>query len=170
MTIFDIAVLIIVAVSVLLSIVRGIVREALSLAGWVISYMTAKIFDKDFATVLPSSITDESLRIIISFIAVFLATLILMSMVTMLISALIRTVGLGSADRFFGAIFGFARGLLLVLLLVLSAGLTALPQEPFWQKSLLSKPLETGVIIILPWLPHGIVERINYSNEYIDNK
>ena len=164
MTIFDIAVLIIVAVSVLLSIVRGIVREALSLAGWVISYMTAKIFDKDFATVLPSSITDESLRIIISFIAVFLATLILMSMVTMLVSALIRTVGLGTADRFFGALFGLARGLLVVLLLVLSAGLTALPQEQFWQKALFSKPLETGVIMILPWLPHGIVDRINYDS------
>ena len=164
MTIFDIAVLIIVTVSILLSIVRGIVREALSLAGWVVSYMAAKMFNEDFVAVLPPGITDESLRMIISFIAIFLATLILMSMVTMLVSALIRTVGLGTADRFFGALFGLARGLLVVLLLVLSAGLTALPQEQFWQKALFSKPLETGVIMILPWLPHGIVDRINYDS------
>jgi membrane protein required for colicin V production len=49
-------------------------------------------------------------------------------------------------------------------LLVLSAGLTTLPQEPFWQKALLSKPLETGVIMIMPWLPRGLSRRINYGN------
>jgi len=48
MTIFDSVVLIIVVVSVLLSIVRGIVRESLSLAGWVVAYMAAKIFSKDY--------------------------------------------------------------------------------------------------------------------------
>ncbi|TFH11944.1 MAG: CvpA family protein, partial [Nitrosomonadales bacterium] len=87
-----------------------------------------------------------------------------MSMVTMLASALIRTVGLGSVDKFFGALFGFARGLLVVLLLVLSAGLTTLPQEPFWRKALLSKPLETGVIMIIPWLPWDLSRRVNYGN------
>jgi len=164
MTIFDFVVLIIIVVSVLLSIVRGIVRESLSLAGWVVAYMVAKIFAKDFVTVLPLSITDESLRMVVSFSAVFLVVLIVMSMVTMLASVLIRTVGLGSADRLLGALFGFARGLLVVLLLVLSAGLTALPQELFWRKALLSKPLETGVIMIMPWLPRGLSRRVNYGN------
>jgi len=164
MTIFDLVVLIIFIVSVLLSIVRGIVRESLSLAGWVIAYMAAKIFAKDFVIALPLSITDDSLRMVISYVAVFLAVLIVMSMVTMLASALIRTVGLGLVDRSLGALFGFARGLLVVLLLVLSAGLTTLPQEPFWKKALLSKPLETGVIMIVPWLPRGLTRRINYGN------
>lgn len=164
MTIFDFVVLIIVVVSVLLSIFRGIVRESLSLAGWVVAYMVAKIFAKDFVTVLPPDITDESLRMVISYSAVFLAVLIVMSMTTMLTSTLIRTVGLGSVDRLLGALFGFARGLLVVLLLVLSAGLTTLPQEPFWRKALLSKPLETGVIMIIPWLPRGLSRRVNYEN------
>lgn len=164
MTIFDFVVLIIFTISVLLSIVRGIVRESLSLVGWIVAYMAAKIFAKDFVTVLPLSITDESLRMVISFSAIFLSVLIVMSMVTLLASALIRTVGLGSVDRFLGALFGFARGLLVVLLLVLSAGLTTLPQEPFWQKALLSKSLETGVIMIMPWLPQGLSRRVNYGN------
>ena len=164
MTIFDFVVLIIFVVSVLLSIVRGIVRESLSLAGWVVAYMAAKIFAKNFVTVLPLSITDESLRMVISFAAVFLSVLIMMSMVTMLASTLIRTVGLGSVDRLLGALFGFVRGLLVVLLLVLLAGLTTLPQEPFWRKALLSKPLETGVIMIMPWLPRGLSGRVNYGN------
>lgn len=164
MTIFDLVVLIIFILSVLLSIVRGIVRESLSLAGWVVAYMAAKIFAKDFVIILPLSITDDSLRMVISYVAVFLVVLIVMSMVTMLASALIRTVGLGLADRSLGALFGFARGLLVVLLLVLSAGLTTLPQEPVWKQALLSKPLETGVIMIMPWLPRGLTRRINYGN------
>jgi membrane protein required for colicin V production len=126
--------------------------------------MVAKAFAKDFVTVLPLSITDDSLRMLVSFFAIFLSVLIVMSMVTMLASALIRTVGLGSVDKFFGALFGFARGLLVVLLLVLSAGLTTLPQEPFWRKALLSKPLETGVIMIIPWLPWDLSRRVNYGN------
>ncbi len=163
MTIFDFVVLTIFVVSILLSVVRGIVRESLSLAGWVIAFMVAKEFDKDFVSVLPLSITGDSLRMLVSFSALFLSVLLVMSMITMLASALIKTVGLGSVDRFFGAFFGLARGLLVVLLLVLSAGLTALPQEPFWQKALLSKPLEAGVIMIMPWLPQDLSRRINYG-------
>ncbi|TDI74321.1 MAG: CvpA family protein [Betaproteobacteria bacterium] len=164
MTIFDFVVLIIFVVSISISVVRGIVRESLSLAGWVIAYMVAKAFAKDFVSMLPLSITGDSLRVLISFSALFLSVLLVMSLVTILASALVKTVGLGSVDRLFGAFFGLARGLLAVLLLVLLAGLTTLPQEPFWQKALLSKPLEAGVIMTMPWLPQDLSKRINYGN------
>jgi len=163
MTIFDFVVLSIFVVSILLSVVRGIVRESLTLAGWVIAYMVAKAFAKDFVSMLPHSIIGDSLRMLVSFSALFLSVLLVMGMITMLASALIRTVGLGAVDRFFGALFGLVRGLLVVLLLVLSAGLTTIPQEPFWQKALLSRPLEAGVIMILPWLPQELSKRINYE-------
>jgi membrane protein required for colicin V production len=164
MTIFDFVVLIIFVVSISISVVRGIVRESLSLAGWVIAYMVAKAFAKDVVSMLPLSITGDSLRVLISFSALFLSVLLVMSLITILSSALVKTVGLGSVDRLFGAFFGLARGLLAVLLLVLLAGLTTLPQEPFWQKALLSKPLEAGVIMTMPWLPQDLSKRINYGN------
>ena len=164
MTIFDFVVLIIFVVSISISVVRGIVRESLSLAGWVIAYMVAKAFAKDFVSMLPLSITGDSLRVLVSFSALFLSVLLVMSLITILASLLVKTVGLGSVDRLFGAFFGLARGLLAVLLLVLLAGLTTLPQEPFWQKALLSKPLEAGVIMTMPWLPQDLSKRINYGN------
>ena len=164
MTIFDFVVLIIFVVSISISVVRGVVRESLSLAGWVIAYMVAKEFAKDFVSMLPLSITGDSLRVLMSFSALFLSVLLVMSLITILASALVKTVGLGSVDRLFGAFFGLARGLLAVLLLVLLAGLTTLPQEPFWQKALLSKPLEAGVIMTMPWLPQDLSKRINYGN------
>ena len=111
---------------------------------------------------LPSSIADGSLRTLLAFVALFLSALLAMALITMLISALVKTVGLGFADRFFGSLFGFIRGFLVVLLIVLAAGLTALPQEPFWRKALLSKPLETAAMMVMPWLPQDVSRRISY--------
>ena len=162
MTIFDYAVLAILVVSILLSMVRGVVRELFSLAGWVVAFMVANSFAAGFAPMLPSSIAGESLRMLLAFAALFLSALLAMALMTMMISALTRTVGLGFADRFFGSLFGFMRGLLVVLLIVLAAGLTAMPQEPFWQKALLSKPLETAAMMVIPWLPQDLSRRISY--------
>lgn len=163
MTIFDYAVLSVLAVSMLLSVMRGAVRELLSLAGWVVAFMAAKSMAGNFAPLLPASIEDESLRMSVAFVAIFLATLLAMGLVAMLASAMIKTVGLGFVDRLLGSLFGLVRGLLIVLLVILSAGLTALPQEPFWQKALLSKPLETAVQVMMPWLPQALSERIHYG-------
>lgn len=162
MTIFDYVVLAILVVSILLSVMRGVVRELFSLAGWVVAFMVANSFAAGFAPMLPSSIAGESLRILLAFAALFLSALLAMALMTMMISALTRTVGLGFADRFFGSLFGFMRGLLVVLLIVLAAGLTALPQEPFWEKALLSKPLETAAMMVMPSLPQDLSRRISY--------
>jgi membrane protein required for colicin V production len=164
MTIFDYSVLAILVLSVLLSVVRGVVRELLSLAGWIIAFMAANSFAAGFAPMLPSMISGESLRMILAFAALFLSALVAMGLVAMLTSAVVKSVGLGFADRFFGLLFGFIRGLLVVLLIVLAAGLTALPQEPFWRKALLSKPLETAAMRLTPWLPQDLSKRINYGN------
>ena len=162
MTIFDYAVLAILVVSILLSVVRGVVRELLSLGGWIVAFMVANSFAAGFAPMLPSSIADGSLRTLLAFVALFLSALLAMALITMLTSALVKTVGLGFADRFFGSLFGFIRGFLVVLLIVLAAGLTALPQEPFWRKALLSKPLETAAMMVMPWLPQDVSRRISY--------
>ncbi len=163
MTIFDYAVLGVLAVSMLLSVMRGAVRELLSLAGWVVAFMAAKSMAASFAPLLPASIEDESIRMSVAFIAIFLATLLAMGLVAILASAMIKTVGLGFVDRFLGSLFGLVRGLLVVLLIVLAAGLTTLPREPFWQKALLSKPLETAVTMMMPWLPQDLSARIHYG-------
>jgi membrane protein required for colicin V production len=163
MTIFDYAVLSVLVASVLLSVVRGAVRELLALASWVVAFMAANSLAPGFAPTLPAGIDGESLRMSVAFIAIFLSALLAMSLVTMLVSAMVKTVGLGLVDRLLGSLFGLVRGLLVVLLIVWSAGLTTLPQEPFWQKALLSKPLETAVKMMMPWLPQDLSEHIHYE-------
>src|SRR5690242_9810489 len=121
MTAFDYGVLAILGISVLLSLVRGVVRELVSLAGWIVAFMVANSFAAWFAPVLPSFITGELLRMSLAFAVLFLASLLAMSLVAMAASALTKTAGLGLADRFLGSLFGLVRGLLAVLLIVLAA-------------------------------------------------
>lgn len=162
MTAFDYCVLAILGISVVLSLVRGVVRELVSLAGWIVAFMVANSFAAQFAPMLPSLITGESLRMLLAFAALFLATLLAMGLAAMAASALTKTAGLGLADRFLGSVFGFIRGLLVVLLIVMAAGLTALPQEPFWRKAMLSGPLEMAVMMAIPWLPQDLSRHINF--------
>lgn len=163
MTAFDYCVLAILGISVLLSLARGFVRELVSLAGWIVAFMVANSFAAQFAPMLPSFITGESLRMLLAFAALFLATLLAMGLVAMAASALTKTAGLGLADRFLGSLFGLMRGFLVVLLIVLAAGLTALPQEPFWRKAVLSGPLEIAAMMAIPWLPQDLSKHINFA-------
>jgi membrane protein required for colicin V production len=144
---------------------RGFVREILSLAGWVIAFMIAGSFANQFEPMLPSSVTGESLRILIAFVVVFISVLLVMMLVTMLLSSAIKSVGLGFIDRLFGSFFGFLRGFVVVMILVLIAGLTGLPKQPFWQQALLNRPLETAAMEVVAWLPIEISQRINFEND-----
>ena len=165
MTIFDYVVLGIFLVSVLLSIIRGFIRESLSLAGWIVAFVVAISFATDFEPMLPPEIAGESLRMLAAFIVLLLSVLLVAVIITKLLSALIKSVGLGFIDRSLGAAFGFLRGLLIVTVLILVAGLTAMPQQSFWQQAILSDPLEKVAIKLMPWLPSEISSRINFENK-----
>lgn len=162
MTIFDYVVLIVFFVSVVLSIIRGIVREVLSIAGWIVAFIAASTYATDFEPYVPAEL-GGSLRIIAAFVLVFIGTLLIAVLVTMLLNSLIKNVGLGFIDRMLGAFFGFGRALIIVLVMVLIAGLTALPQQPMWQQAMLSEPLELLAKQVMPFLPDELSKYISYE-------
>lgn len=163
MTAFDYAVLLIVGFSVLLSVMRGMVREVLALLSWVAAFWVAKAYAVHFAPMLPKGIPDQELRLLAAFLVLFLVTLLLASLLTIALSELIKTVGLTFLDRGLGALFGLVRGGVIVMVLVLLAGLTSLPRQPLWQNAMFSAPLEAAAIAIKPWLPADFAKRIRYD-------
>lgn len=163
MTLFDYAVLLVIGLSVLLSVLRGMVREVLALAGWVLAFVAANMFAADLASMLPAAVSGESVRLLVAFAALFVVTLLITGLVSMLASELVKSLGLGVPDRVLGALFGLARGLLIVMVAVLLAGLTSAPRQPFWRQAVLSGPLETIAIAIKPWLPRELSKRIRYD-------
>jgi membrane protein required for colicin V production len=163
MTVFDYIVLGIVFISALLSITRGLVREVVSLLAWVIAFFVASRYSVEIEPLLSDLIQDESIRMLVAFAVTFFIVLLLAMLGAMLMSTLVKSVGLGLVDRMLGAIFGFARGLVIVLFLVLAAGFTPLPQQPFWQQAVLSEPLEIMAADIIPWLPHDFRNLIGFG-------
>ena len=163
MTWFDYAVLAIIGISVLLSIIHGFVRETLALASWIVAFLVAQSCAANVASWLPATLTNPSLRLLAAFVAVFLVILIAMTVLAIIISRLVKGVGLGGIDRLLGAVFGLVRGLVIVMVVVLLAGLTTLPRQPVWQHAALSAPLEALANAIKVWLPYDLSKHINYG-------
>jgi membrane protein required for colicin V production len=163
MTIFDYAVLVIVGLSVLLSMMRGFVREILALASWVVAFFVAKAYVLELAPLLPQAIPNTSLRYLAAFIILFLATLLICSLLAIALSQIFKQIGLSWLDRILGAFFGLARGILIVVVMVLLAGLTSLPQDLRWRNAMFSAPLEAAVYSLLPWFPRDIAKHVKYD-------
>jgi membrane protein required for colicin V production len=85
-----------------------------------------------------------------------------LSVLAILASKLVKVVGLGAADRVVGGAFGLARGVLVVMILVLLAGLTALPRQSAWRDAVLRGPLEAVAGYVKAWLPADLSKRIKY--------
>ena len=163
MTLFDLAVIAIVGLSVLLSVIRGLVREVLALAAWVVAFFAANLLAGTVARQLPESLPSEEIRLLAGFLCVFLGVLIAMSLLAMLASKLVKSAGLGLEDRLLGGVFGLARGLLVVMIVVLLAGLTSLPRQAVWRNAVLSDPLVGLAGQVKPWLPADMAQRIRYD-------
>ncbi len=149
----DYTIIAIIALSVLISVMRGFVREVVSLVIWVAAIIVSFIFYQYIAGLLVNVIHSDSVRLIISFVGLFLATLILGMLINYLIGQLVSNTGLSGTDRVLGIIFGIARGVLVVVLLMMLTGLTPFSKEESWHESVLIphfKPIENWVKSLLP--------------------
>ena len=133
----DIAILLVLAVSSLLSLMRGLVREILSLVSWVVAVWVAFRFCGAAGGFMGGMIAEGPLRTGVAFVALLVGTLIVLGLVGALLAKAVAASGLGSTDKVLGMWFGFLRGLAILVVLVLLAGLTPLPQQDWWQSSLL---------------------------------
>ncbi|ANC02515.1 MULTISPECIES: CvpA family protein [Pseudomonas] len=131
----DWAIIAVVAVSSLISLKRGFVKEALSLLIWIIAGAVAWMFGGSLSQYLESYIQTPSARIIAGCTILFVATLLVGAMINFLVGELIRVTGLSGTDRFLGMVFGAARGALLVVVAVGLLSLGPVQQDPWWQES-----------------------------------
>lgn len=162
MAAFDYAVLTVMAVSVLLGLWRGVVSEILALAAWVVALFAARAEAAEVANWLPGQLNEPALRLAVAYVAVVVAVLLVFSAVRMILKLLLKAVGLGVLDRLLGGAFGALRGVVILLVAVLVAGMTPLPRMDWWQQAGLSPPLETAVLGARPWLPPDVAKRIRY--------
>lgn len=163
MTWFDLAVLVVLGLSMLLGFVRGLVREMMAIAAWVIAVVIAHHFGPVVAHWLPAALQPDGLRLAAGFACLTFGALMLLWLVAFFATQIIRANNLSLADRTIGAIFGLVRGVLIVLVGVLVAGLTVLPKEKAWRNASLSSPFEALAVSTKAWLPESIKTRIQYD-------
>ena len=152
----DVAIIVIVLISVLISLMRGFVKEALSLTGWVLSFWVSLTFAGGFSRFFKTMIEDPTLRLLTAFVVLFVVTLILSTVANFFASQLVQRTGLSGTDRFIGVVFGFLRGIVLVAVLVLLASLTTIPKSPWWHDSLLLDQFQTLAIWLKSILPSDV--------------
>jgi membrane protein required for colicin V production len=137
----DWTLIVIISLSSLMSLRRGFVKEALSLATWVVAFVVARSFHPNLQTLLVESISEPVLRTIAAFVILFIGTLLVGAGVNFIVGALIRLTGLTPVDRLLGVAFGMARGLILTVVLVALVRLTPFEQSEWWKNSVMIENL-----------------------------
>lgn len=121
--------------SAVVSVIRGFVREALSLVGWVCAFFVASQFYFYIADYF-TYFHDAFIRNAVAIAILFIATLLVCSVVSYIISTIVDKTGLTGTDRVLGIFFGVVRGILIVsAILFFIDTFTAFSQNPDWQDS-----------------------------------
>ena len=159
----DVVILALIALSAILSLFRGFVREAVALATWLVALWVAMAFHDDLAAILSQWISTPSAQKITAFAVLFICVLLLGAIINFLASKLVDKTGLTGTDRLLGIVFGVARGGVIVAILVLLAGLTPFPQDPWWQDSQFIGYFEELAMWMRSYLPDDIADNITYA-------
>lgn len=162
MTGLDYAFLGVLVISIAWGVWRGFAREAVSLGGWVLAIVVAKLLSEPLGEKLPESFGQPELRVVIAFVVVLILMLAVTTLIGLALWKMLKAAGLGGLDRTLGGVFGFARGLLIMLAFALLAGLTSMPRQPFWTQAVSRNLLEQSVLFLKPWLPPAFAQRLRY--------
>ena len=140
---FDWAIVAVLAISTLMSLCRGFLKEALSLGTWIAAFVVARQFHEPMNQLLETHIAESLMRSIAAFAALFIGTLLVGAALGFLLGALINATGLSSTDRMLGMVFGFARGALIVTVVIGLLNLTPLVGDSWYTNATLAPHFET---------------------------
>ncbi len=144
MIIVDWIIIGVIAISSIIGLFRGLVKEALSLLVWVAAFIISIKFRLPMAEFLESYIDTPSVRHIAASSILFFGTLLSGSLLSFLICSLVKASGISGTDRLLGSIFGFLRGALIVIAaIVYLPKWTHVAEDQWWQQSWLIEYFST---------------------------
>ena len=131
-TAVDWAIIAVLGLSILLSLWRGFVREAVSLAGWIAAFVIANMFVGEMAAFLQQWIANVTGRYVVAYALLFAGMLMVAGIAGKLSAQVVKVTGLTLLDRLLGTVFGFVRGIIIVLVVVYVLRQLAPPQNVLW--------------------------------------
>ena len=160
MNVADWTIIAITLLSAVVGFYRGFIRETLSLISWILAFWAAFSFAPSVSPYLSSYIGASQLRIVAAFVLLFVVTLLVLSGISYLLYRLLLVSGIKGTDRILGGLFGIARAVVLVSVILLLARLTAYPKQSWWQQSLLIRQLNPVVVYFYGLLPPDIAKHL----------
>lgn len=143
--------------STVVGVMRGVVREVLAIVGWVAGIMLAMSFGGEIAEMIPLESLGYVPRVVIASVLILVACLFAVGLFGFILRKMMEAVALTFEDRALGAVFGFARGILVVCACVFLFGLSqSLSTSRMWQQSVMIGPAETLIDWSMPYLPEWL--------------
>ncbi|WP_257389014.1 CvpA family protein [Tahibacter caeni] len=157
----DYCILGVLALSVVVGLWRGLVAEVMALACWAAAFWVAWLFGERLSALF-TSVDVPSVRLMLGYGICFFGVLIAGALVAFLLRKLVAGSGLSGTDRLLGMVFGLARGLALVLLVVLLLGFTPFPRDPWWRESRLMPGFQNSAEWLAARLPQDVAKHLDY--------
>lgn len=152
----DWALLLVLLVSMVLGLWRGLVHEMLSLAGWLLAFFMAQWLAPAVAVRLPFlQGSSNSVQYVAGFVLVFVAVIFLVGLLSWMLGHLMGAVGLKPADRALGAIFGLIRGLVILMVLAVLVRLAGFSTQSWWSDAVLVPWLQALLEGLRPVMPQA---------------
>ncbi len=158
----DTVIIAVISTSALAGIVRGLVGEILSLAVWLLAIWIGLTFNREFSILLALTVVNPAVKVALSFAGLLLITLLMGNAIHALLIDIIRSRNLGFFNRFWAMLFGSIHGGFIVAALILLAGLSPLPLEPWWQDALLIPPFQSLAVFMKDNIPSEMAAYVNY--------
>ena len=158
----DLVIIGIISLSALISLIRGFVKESISLVTWVVAGILALRYYAPMAELLEPFVNSVNLRQWVGGGILFVATLIVGAIVNFIVSQLVSKTGLSGTDKALGVVFGAARGVLIVTMIVLLASLTPMPEAPWWQESATIEFFQQLAVWVKGVIPADAVGQFNF--------
>jgi membrane protein required for colicin V production len=163
---FDISILVIVLLSGLLGVWRGLMSEVMAIVTWVVAVIATLLFGHSMANAF--TVVDlAGAREFLGHVSVFILVMITGTIVQWMLAKGIKKSGLSSTDRVLGFGFGVMRGGIIVSLLALALGFTGIPQSDDWKQAHLTPTAESGAMWMRKAMPDAAAQLVQLQDSAI---
>jgi membrane protein required for colicin V production len=156
----DYTIIIVILLSAIMSFVRGFIRECLSLVTWIAAFIISFRFCDLIAKLFTSFVQNDSLRLILGFTSLFIATLIIGGLISNLFANLITKAGLSGTDRSIGLIFGVIRGILIITIILMLITIATAQHGEWYTQSYLIPHFQGLVHWLAKFLPARFLDLV----------
>lgn len=163
MTMLDLIVLLVLLLTVVRGLMRGMIDTLFSLGAWVLAFLLGKWGALLVAPLLPAGVENPAVRYFAGFVVMFLGVLVGVLLLGHAMASLVKAVGLGGVDKVLGGVLGLVKGLVILVGFTLAAGLTSLPRTDFWKKAAFSDSLQAMANPALPLLPKDVAKYVRFE-------